>query len=67
MTDDLTNFSEQSQEENGFKIVRPKLFKTFQVRNQKVDNLKIFIKANQRNQALDHVLFYGPPGLEKQL
>lgn len=30
------------------------------------DNLKIYIEAaKQRNEALDHVLFYGPPGLGK--
>lgn len=30
------------------------------------DNLKVYIKAaKQRNEALDHVLFYGPPGLGK--
>ena len=30
------------------------------------ENLKIFIDAAQmRNEALDHVLFYGPPGLGK--
>lgn len=31
-----------------------------------VDNLKIFVKAaRQRGEALDHVLFHGPPGLGK--
>ena len=30
------------------------------------NNLKVFIQAaNQRNEALDHVLLYGPPGLGK--
>lgn len=30
------------------------------------DNLKVYIEAaRQRNEALDHVLFYGPPGLGK--
>ena len=29
-------------------------------------NLKVFIQASQkREQALDHILFYGPPGLGK--
>jgi Holliday junction DNA helicase RuvB len=31
-----------------------------------VENLKVFIEAaRQRGEALDHVLFYGPPGLGK--
>ena len=31
------------------------------------DNLKIYIEAaKSRGEALDHVLFYGPPGLERQ-
>ena len=30
------------------------------------DNLKIYIEAaKSRGEALDHVLFYGPPGLGK--
>lgn len=30
------------------------------------ENLKIFIEAAKtRNEALDHLLFYGPPGLGK--
>ena len=66
MTDDLTNFSEQSQEENYLHELRPKLFEDFSGQQSVVDNLKIFVEAaNQRNQALDHVLLYGPPGLGK--
>ncbi len=31
------------------------------------DNLKIYIEAaKSRGEALDHVLFYGPPGLGRQ-
>jgi Holliday junction DNA helicase RuvB len=31
-----------------------------------IDNLKIFVQAaNERNDALDHTLFHGPPGLGK--
>ena len=66
MTDNLTSFSEQSQEENYQHELRPKLFEDFSGQQSVVDNLKIFVEAaNQRNQALDHVLLYGPPGLGK--
>ena len=66
MTDDLTNFSEQSQEENYLHELRPKLFEDFSGQQSVVDNLKIFVEAaNQRNEALDHTLFHGPPGLGK--
>ena len=66
MTDNLTSFSEQSQEENYLHELRPKLFEDFSGQQSVVDNLKIFVEAaNQRNQALDHVLLYGPPGLGK--
>ena len=66
MTDDLTSFSDPSQEENYLHELRPKLFEDFSGQQSVVDNLKIFVEAaNQRNQALDHVLLYGPPGLGK--
>jgi Holliday junction DNA helicase RuvB len=36
------------------------------IRGQVIENLRIFIKAaNLRGEALDHVLFHGPPGLGK--
>ena len=60
MTDNLTSFSEQSQEENYLHELRPKLFEDFSGQQSVVDNLKIFVEAaNQRNQALDHVLLLG--------
>ena len=66
MTDNLTSFSEQSQEENYLHELRPKLFEDFSGQQSVVDNLKIFVEAaNQRNEALDHTLFHGPPGLGK--
>ena len=66
MTNDLTSFSDSSQDENYLHELRPKLFEDFSGQQSVVDNLKIFVEAaNQRNQALDHVLLYGPPGLGK--
>jgi Holliday junction DNA helicase RuvB len=48
------------------KELRPKEFGDFAGQQQIVDNLKVFVKAaNQRGEALDHVLLHGPPGLGK--
>src|SRR6476619_3651321 len=49
--------------ENG---IRPKQIEEFSGQQQVIDNLVIFIKAAKiRGEALDHVLFHGPPGLGK--
>ena len=46
--------------------LRPSRFDEFVGQDDTVDNLKIYIQAaNQRNEALDHVLLFGPPGLGK--
>src|SRR5690242_3397156 len=46
--------------------IRPSHIEEFAGQAQIIDNLKIFIKAaKMRNEALDHVLFHGPPGLGK--
>jgi len=46
--------------------LRPKLFADFEGQEKIVDNLKVFIQAaSQREEALDHVLLHGPPGLGK--
>lgn len=46
--------------------IRPKEIIDFSGQDQIIDNLKIFIKAaKQRGEALDHILFHGPPGLGK--
>ncbi len=46
--------------------VRPKEFNEFVGQDKIKENLKIFIQAaKQRGEALDHVLFCGPPGLGK--
>lgn len=55
--------------EEDFKIensLRPKLLKDYIGQKKAKDNLKVYIEAaKQRGEALDHVLFYGPPGLGK--
>lgn len=46
--------------------LRPLAFDDFTGQEQVLDNLKIFVEAaNLRDEALDHTLFHGPPGLGK--
>lgn len=46
--------------------VRPQHIEDFSGQPKLVENLLIFIKAaNLRGEALDHILFHGPPGLGK--
>ncbi|MGH2554057.1 MAG: Holliday junction branch migration DNA helicase RuvB [Chitinophagaceae bacterium] len=46
--------------------IRPAQIADFSGQEQIIDNLKIFIKAaKMRGEALDHILFHGPPGLGK--
>lgn len=46
--------------------LRPRLIKDFIGQERLKENLKIFVEAAKaRGEALDHVLFYGPPGLGK--
>ena len=46
--------------------IRPSAISEFAGQEQIIENLRIFIKAAKiRGEALDHVLFHGPPGLGK--
>src|ERR687890_2074520 len=46
--------------------IRPKEIEDFAGQPQLIENLRIFIKAAKlRGEALDHILFHGPPGLGK--
>ena len=48
------------------KKLRPLSFEDFTGQEQVLENLKIFVEAaNLREEALDHTLFHGPPGLGK--
>lgn len=48
------------------KKLRPLDFKDFYGQEKVVENLKIFVEAaTMRDEALDHVLLHGPPGLGK--
>ncbi|WP_299526927.1 Holliday junction branch migration DNA helicase RuvB [Winogradskyella sp.] len=46
--------------------LRPLTFEDFTGQDQVLENLLVFVKAaNLREEALDHTLFHGPPGLGK--
>jgi Holliday junction DNA helicase RuvB len=48
------------------RALRPVGFSEFSGQDKVVENLKIFVQAaKQRDEALDHVLLHGPPGLGK--
>ena len=48
------------------RALRPLSFDDFAGQDQVLENLKVFVEAaNQREEALDHTLFHGPPGLGK--
>ena len=48
------------------KVLRPGEFEDFTGQQEVVENLKVFVQAaRQRQEALDHVLLHGPPGLGK--
>ncbi len=48
------------------RALRPKVLSDFHGQPQLVENLRVFIQAARgRNEALDHVLLNGPPGLGK--
>ena len=58
------NFS--NEEIDVEKQLRPLNFNDFTGQEQVLENLKIFVEAaNLRDEALDHTLFHGPPGLGK--
>ena len=47
-------------------ILRPKSFNEYVGQEKIKESLSIAVKASKkRDEALDHVLFYGPPGLGK--
>lgn len=55
-----------SAEKEAERALRPILFDDFSGQETVVDNLRVFVQAaKQRQEALDHVLLHGPPGLGK--
>lgn len=58
--------SQEVQNEDEELSLRPQRLKEYIGQAQLKENLKVFIEAAKlRNEALDHVLLYGPPGLGK--
>ena len=54
------------QEERLETSLRPKVLEEYIGQNKVKENMNVFIQAaKKRNEALDHCLFYGPPGLGK--
>ena len=48
------------------KALRPVRFQDFAGQEKIIDNLQVFVQAaKMRGEALDHILFHGPPGLGK--
>jgi Holliday junction DNA helicase RuvB len=48
------------------RALRPRAFDDYVGQRQLIDNLKVFVKAaTMRSEAVDHMLFSGPPGLGK--
>ena len=61
---ELSNLSSGEREIE--KVLRPASFDDFTGQSQILENLKIFVEAaRMREEALDHVLLHGPPGLGK--
>ena len=62
----LTNPSKIEEDSIQELNLRPESFHDFVGQKDILDNLKIYIEAAmKRNEALDHVLLFGPPGLGK--
>ena len=63
---DPTDQNLSSEEKDIEKVLRPLNFEDFSGQEQVLENLQIFVKAAvEREEALDHTLFHGPPGLGK--
>ena len=57
---------QQQEEDRNDNILRPNYLRDFLGQEKLKENLEIFIRAaKNRGDALDHTLFYGPPGLGK--
>jgi len=63
---DPTGSHLSSEDQEIDKALRPLSFDDFAGQETILENLKVFVEAaKQRNEALDHTLFHGPPGLGK--
>lgn len=56
----------QKSDQDFEKALRPMQFDDFAGQDKIIDNLRVFVAAaRMRHEALDHILFHGPPGLGK--
>jgi Holliday junction DNA helicase RuvB len=63
---DPTTENFNSEEQDFDRALRPLSFDDFAGQESTLENLKVFVAAaNKRDDALDHTLFHGPPGLGK--
>lgn len=67
MYEDFDIHNERASADKEFeKALRPRLFSDFAGQDKIIENLRVFVKAaKMRGEALDHILFHGPPGLGK--
>ena len=68
MTEEPTQKDQENQNESKKldKTLRPKSFEDFPGQAQLKSKLRVFLKAaKKRQEAMEHILFYGPPGLGK--
>jgi len=67
MNEDFDFQKERGNNEKDFeRVLRPRVFDDFTGQEKLLDNLQVFVSAAmERDEALDHVLFHGPPGLGK--
>lgn len=67
MDEDILKPNLENEEEEWTEVsLRPKHLKEYIGQTKVKDNMKIYIEAaKKRNDSLDHVLLYGPPGLGK--
>jgi Holliday junction DNA helicase RuvB len=62
----IVEIEKVSIEESYEKSLRPKNFDEYIGQEQIKKNLKVFIEAaKKRGETIDHILFFGPPGLGK--
>lgn len=63
---DASGESLDAKEKDLEQLLRPGQFANFSGQGKVVENLNIFVNAaRRRNEAMDHVLLHGPPGLGK--
>ena len=63
---DIRDEADQASDKDLDRVLRPNTLSDFTGQRQVLENLEVFVKAaRKREEALDHVLLHGPPGLGK--